>query len=170
MSKEIQQKKKALITKLFNEHPEIREAKKFTGIIVLAWFLTRVFAVATEYYCVLQGVLPFSIANLAALLVMALFVWTIYQGIRTLAYLPILGSVIMIIQTFTEQLYSLLSAQYILSVRIYAAAFIVTAYAQLFLMLFLLSNEKSTMYFDAMKKIAVQLGLADNSVNRHGKR
>ena len=49
MSKEIQQKKKALITKLFNEHPEIREAKKFTGIIVLAWFLTRVFAVATEY-------------------------------------------------------------------------------------------------------------------------
>lgn len=170
MSKEIQQKKKALITKLFNEHPEIREAKKFTGIIVLVWFLTRVFAVATEYYCVLQGVLPFSIANLAALLVMALFVWTIYQGIRTLAYLPILGSVIMIIQTFTEQLYSLLSAQYILSVRIYAAAFIVTAYAQLFLMLFLLSNEKSTMYFDAMKKIAVQLGLADNSVNRHGKR
>ena len=163
MANEIQEKKKQLIDKVMRERPEVLSAKRFTGVIVLIWLATRMFQLATEYYCVMLDMVEFSVLNTIVLLVTVLFVWTIYQGVKTLAFLPILGGIFMIIQTFKNGLYSLLFADVMLPVKLYAGAFILAAYAQVVLLVFLVANSKSNVYFDAMKDVAKRLGIDGDS-------
>lgn len=159
MKNNIQQKKKEMLARLFKEKPEVLAAKKLTGAILIVWLMIRIMELCVEYYCVAQGIIQFSAVNTITCLVMLLFLWTIYQGVRTLAYLPLLGCIFMIIQTFTEQIYALLSVQYILPIRIYGALFIFAAYAQLILLLYLMGNAKSTLYFDEVKAVMLKLNL-----------
>lgn len=168
MANNIQQQKKEILARLFKEKPEVLSAKRFTGFILIIWLIIRIAELCVEYYCVAQGMIQFSVINAITFLVMLLFLWTIYQGIRTLAYLPLLCSIFMIIQTFTEQAYSLLSAQYLLPIRIYGAAFIFAAYAQLILLLYLMGNAKSTLYFDEIKAVIINMNLGSQS-NNHTK-
>lgn len=163
--KNIQLKKKEMLAKLFSEKPEVLAAKKFTGAILLVWLVIQIIELGTEYYCVAQGLIAFSPVNIIVVLAMMFLLWTIYQGVRKLAYLPALGSIFMIIRTFTKHIYSLMSAQYDMPVRIYAAVFIFAAYSQLIILFYLLSNEKTTLYFDEVKKIILKLIPA--SGNKH---
>ena len=61
MANEIQQKKKLLLEKLFREHPEVLLAKRFTGLILLIWLITRIISLCAEYYCASLEIISFSI-------------------------------------------------------------------------------------------------------------
>ncbi len=139
------------------ENPTAVTGKRIIGITLIVFFILRLFYLATELFCMAKGIFPFSPLNIIALWVAFIGGRLIYDGARAISALWIIGGVIMVVQSFQNQYLTVLgSREYLFSVRLYTAAFLITAYVQIICMLIILLNKKAKLYSEIIMKISKQ--------------
>ena len=96
MANLLKEQKKELLTKAFDENPDLAKGKKLCGIVVLLWILTRALHLAAELVLAFTiDIAILSATNIAALVIVILFSIGIYNGTKAFAILPIIGGAIM---------------------------------------------------------------------------
>jgi hypothetical protein len=158
MANLLKQQRNELLSKAFDENPELAKGKKLCGIIALLWIITRALHLAVELILAFTiDIAILSATNIAALVIVILFAHGIYNGSKAFAILPIIGGVIMTIQIFTSHIYLMLGAEYLTIVRIYAIVFILASLAQLVLPIIVLTAKSSNLYFNTVQTINKEL-------------
>ena len=158
MANLLKEQKKELLTKAFDENPDLAKGKKLCGIVVLLWILTRALHLAAELVLAFTiDIAILSATNIAALVIVILFSIGIYNGTKAFAILPIIGGAIMTLQIFTAEIYTMLGPDYLTSARVYAILFILASVAQLILPIILLVSNSSKQYFNTVQTINKEL-------------
>lgn len=158
MGNVLKEKKKELLEVAMEKNPDVAVGKKIVGAVALIWFAIRLLLEVAEIGCAVS-IDGFTVSpmNIVMLVVIGLFVWVIYQGNRAMCVLPIIGGVMMVAQTFLLSLYSVLGPDYYMIARLYSLLFIIAAYGQVLLMVFLLADKKCRAYFDTALSINKEL-------------
>ena len=158
MANLLKEQKKELLTKAFDENPDLAKGKKLCGIVVLLWILTRALHLAAELVLAFTiDIAILSATNIAALVIVILFSIGIYNGTKAFAILPIIGGAIMTLQIFTAEIYTMLGSDYLTIARVYAILFILASVAQLILPIILLVSNSSKQYFNTVQTINKEL-------------
>ena len=156
----VRDKKKELFANAVAVNPALKQAKKWIWGVLIFWIMTRFLLVAAEIYCSSQDYLEttFNASNITVSIMAILLAFAIASGAKALAFLPIAGSVMMIVQTFSEGFGVFFSTAYELPIalRLYGVAFVLASYAQLVCMLLVLLPKKCRSYFDVMATINKQ--------------
>lgn len=162
------ERRAALIAAAVKNKPEVLMGKQITTGLMVAWILLRLFSLIMEAVCRGQGLLAgeASTVNVAVLVSAIGLAVAIASGARNLAFLPIAGSVMMIVNTFTAQLYTVFSPMYIypFASAVYAISFILASYGQLAIMVIVLAQKNCRLYGKAMESINKQIS-AELKVN-----
>ena len=158
MANLLKEQKKELLTKAFDENPDLAKGKKLCGIVVLLWILTRALHLAAELVLAFTiDIAILSATNIAALVIVILFSIGIYNGTKAFAILPIIGGAIMTLQIFTAEIYTMHGSDYLTIARVYAILFILASVAQLILPIILLVSNSSKQYFNTVQTINKEL-------------
>ena len=113
MANLLKQQRNELLSKAFDENPELAKGKKLCGILALLWIFFRALHLIVELILAFTVDFSiFSITNIAALVIVIMFSIGIYNGGKAFAILPILGGALMTLQIFTAQVYVMLGAEY----------------------------------------------------------
>lgn len=137
--KELRQALKARMETEFAQNPELQKGKKLTGILLLVWVVSRVFLQVTELICMRIGFLDPNPTNWVILGLLLLFAWAIYKGSGALAWLPILGGVMMLSTAFRQKMFSLLEMDLYPEFRLYLIGFLAAAVLQILTMALILA-------------------------------
>ena len=137
--KELRQALKARMDAEFAQDPKLRKGKKLTGILLLIWVVSRVFLQVMELICMRIGFLDPNPTNWVILGLLLLFAWAIYKGSGALAWLPILGGVMMLSTAFRQQMFSLLGMDLYPEFRLYLIAYLTAAVLQILTMALILA-------------------------------
>ena len=157
MKNQTRERVKLLKAQAFQENPTAVTGKRLIGLTLIVFFILRLFCLAMELFCMTKGIFPFSPLNIIALLVTLIIGRLIYDGARAISALWIIGGVMMIVRSFQNQYLTVLgSKEYLFSVRLYVAAFLISAYAQIICMLIILLNKKAKLYSEISMKISKQ--------------
>ena len=166
MSKVSMKRTKELINVQIAADPAIGEGKRLAGVLLLVAVGLRVLTLLSELVCAVGGMIEFNPANVGSLVVSILFAYMIYQGIGVLAYLPVIGGVVMVIQAFLyDYLTVILSNEYWPQARIYAFLFLINGLYQIGAFLFLVLNRKTKLYFAAYKQAEATIR-AENTLQK----
>ena len=158
MANLLKQQRNELLSKAFDENPELAKGKKLCGILALLWIFFRALHLIVELILAFTVDFSiFSITNIAALVIVIMFSIGIYNGGKAFAILPILGGALMTLQIFTAQVYVMLGAEYLVIARIYAVAFILASISQLILPVILLTAKSPKLYFNTIQSINQEL-------------
>ena len=157
MKNELKIQREKLIEKAFTSNQELlKSAKAFilkSGIIMLAF---RILFVIIETIYTIYANLPLTtvIFNYFLLFIGVMFVIGIYNGVKELAYLAIMGGIISITNLFTiGHQFNSGNTMY----NIYLTAFIVGMSVQIIVMMVILLNKTCKEYFLIMKDINKEL-------------
>lgn len=135
------------------KEPAIGEGKRAVGVCLLISIVLRVFTIGAELVCAAGGIVEFTASNIASFVVSLLFAWMIYHGVGVLAYLPIVGGVVMVVQAILNAYPTVvLSNEYWPQARIYALLFLLNGLYQAGAFLFLVLNRKTKLYFATYKR------------------
>ncbi len=137
--KELREALKARMAEEFAHNPELEKGKRLTGILLLIWVIGRVFLQVTELICMRIGFLDPSPRNWVILGLLLLFAWGIYKGSGALAWLPILGGVMMLSTALREKMFSLLGMDLYPEFRLYLIVFLAAAVLQILTMALILA-------------------------------
>lgn len=137
--KELREALKTRMQAEFAQNPELVKGKKLTGILLLVWVVSRVFLQVMELMCMRIGFLDPNPTNWVILGLLLLFAWAIYKGSGTLAWLPILGGVMMLITALRQQMFSLLGMDLYPEFRLYLIGFLAAAVLQILTMALILA-------------------------------
>ena len=131
----------------------IGRGMKIVAYSIIACLALRFLLVASEILCVTQEYLTFVPAHLVSTVVYIVLCYCVYHGVGALAYLPIVGGVVMLIQLVGNGYFEVLfSSDYVLLARIYVACYLLTALSQVLVFIYLLVNGSTKRYFAAYKK------------------
>lgn len=153
-----QQKVKERLLDAVAQDPELARGKKMCKIFGLVWVISRAIALVAEIAFVMKTKPEtLSVANVVLFFIVAVFAWEIYNGVKALAALSILGGVLMTYQIFAAKIYLMLASTYIPIARIYALMFIIVSLIQFIAPLILLSLKPANAYFNTAKKISKEV-------------
>ena len=155
--KELRQALKARMAEEFAHNPELEKGKRLTGILLLVWVVSRVFLQVTELVCMRIGFLDPNPTNWIILGLLLLFAWGIYKGSGTLAWLPILGGVMMLSTAFRQQMFSLLGMDLYPEFRLYLIAYLAAAVLQILTMALILVLPSCKSYAKTAMRVMKEL-------------
>lgn len=154
MDKQSRQKRKKLVSQLSCENIAVFSGKRFASVIFLVWTITRILQISAELLCAVQGILIiYSWHNTLMLVVIGLFLAALYMGFRWMVIFPVFMGMMLVMETFAMDLYSILNPSCLLGARLYAITMIVAAYAQVVCPIVLLVNKNTKLYFDSVREI-----------------
>ena len=158
MDRELRKKRRELVNQLASEDTAVSSGRRFASVVFLLWAITRILQVAAELLCAVQGILLiYSWHNTLMLVVIPLFLAALYMGYRWTVIFPVFMGIMLVLETFSMDLYSTLNPVYMLGARLYAFTMIVAAYGQLVFPIILVINRNTKLYFDSVKEISRQV-------------
>lgn len=158
MDRESRKKRRELVNQLASEDTAVSSGRRFASVVFLLWAITRILQVAAELLCAIQGILLiYSWHNTLMLVVIPLFLAALYMGHRWTVVLPVFMGIMLVLDTFSMDLYSILNPAYMLGARLYAYTMIVAAYGQIVFPIILIINRNTKLYFDSVKGITRQV-------------
>ena len=155
--KELRQALKARMAEEFAQNPELERGKRLTGVLLLIWVASRVFAQIMELVCARAGFLEGNPTNWVILGILLLFAWAIYRGSGALAWLPILGGVMMLGTAFRQQMFSLLGMDLYPEFRLYLIAYLTAALLQILTMALILALPGCRSYAGTTMRVMKEL-------------
>lgn len=158
MDKQSRQKRKELVDQVASVDTAVSSGRRFASVVFLLWAITRILQISAELLCAMQGILlVYSWHNTLMLIVIPLFLAALYMGYRWMVIFPVFMGIMLVIETFSKDLYSILDPSCMLGARLYAFTMIVAAYGQIVFPIILVINRNTKLYFDSVKEISRQV-------------
>jgi len=159
MDKQSRQKRKELVDRLLTEDIAVFSGRRFASVVFLLWTITRILQISAELLCAVQGILIiYSWHHTLMLLVIGLFLAALYMGFRWVVVFPVFMGIMLVMETFARDLYSILNPSCLLGARLYALTMIIAAYGQIIFPIILLINKNAKLYFNSVREISQRIG------------
>lgn len=157
--KRLREKQENLMSSAFDSNPDLHIAKKilFCGLVCLLAF--RIILIATEIIVIISNGLPLknSIFSFIGLIVVFLYSWGIYAGVKPLAILALFGGGITIIRMIMNESLWLSFQNTDILTKVYSFILITSALIQTITMILFITNKKCTEYFIVKQNITKEL-------------